>query len=257
MAKKKVRIDELMVAQKLAPDITTARAYILAGSVRWRDEVVDKVGTLLPLDTSLVMSVKKFVGRGAQKLIGAMNDFNIQKEFSGRVVLDVGSSTGGFTQACLNSGAVKVFALDVGFNQLDWSLRTDDRVVSMEKTDIREIDPEQFKDVDWIVVDISFVPIHKVWEPLANILKTSEARMLLLIKPQFELPKEDVPPGGVVSNPGQIQMSVKKVVELIESEGFGVEAPMASQVKGRYGNQEFFVLVQSFAKVCSSITPIL
>jgi 23S rRNA (cytidine1920-2'-O)/16S rRNA (cytidine1409-2'-O)-methyltransferase len=254
--KKKVRIDELMVAQKLAPDITTARAYILAGSVRCRDEIIDKVGSLLPLDASLVLHVKKFVGRGAQKLIGAMNDFNIEKEFLGRIVLDVGASTGGFTQACLKSGALKVFALDVGFNQLDWSLKTDDRVISMEKTDIREIDPEQFKEIDWIVVDVSFIPIRKVWEALANIMKTSGARMLLLIKPQFELPKEDVPAGGVISNPGQIQMSVKQVVELIEFEGFGVATPMASQVKGRYGNQEFFILVQSLAKVCSSKPPI-
>lgn len=183
---------------------------------------------------------RRFVSRGGEKLDAALDHFEI--DVRGLRCLDVGSSTGGFTDCLLQRGASHVVALDVGRGQLDWSLRNDDRVTSLERTDVRDVDPAQIGDLDLVVVDVSFISVRTVLESLARIAQG--APMLVLVKPQFEVREGRRAPGGVVRDDAVRERAVDAVVRKAEDLGLRCEASFASPVLGMEGNQELFVLLR-------------
>lgn len=227
----------------MAPDLTAARALIMAGQVVVDDQRADKPGALLAPGINLRLKNGRrpaFVSRGGEKLRGAVTDLGLAPVFANAVVLDVGASTGGFTQYCLELGAGKVIALDVGSNQLAWELRQDPRVEVVEQTDIRAFQPDAFPEVDIVVADISFNSLARLAPALRRAAPGAGARFLLLVKPQFELERHLVPTGGVVTDPELRRQACDKVVAAFVGLGLkaGGEAP--SRLPGRTGNVEIF-----------------
>lgn len=241
---KAFRLDQLLVGQGLVETMAKAKALIMAGQVVVDEQRCDKPGMMIkPEQQVRLKKAGKFVSRGGDKLESAITKLNLTDSFKEKYVLDVGSSTGGFSDCALSYGAKSVVALDVGSNQLAWKLRQDTRVISLEQTDIRDFEKKKYPDLDWIIGDISFNSIANL---LPSILEASVAKtkFLLLIKPQFELAKEDIPEGGVVRDKQLIEKAVNKVkMHLLESQlqVLGVEE---SGTKGRQGNQEIFILFQ-------------
>ena len=197
----KERLDVLLVNKGLATSREKAKAIIMSGNVYVDGQKEDKAGQSFP-DTAVIEvrgTTLKYVSRGGLKLEKAMQNFDVTLE--GKICMDVGSSTGGFTDCMLQNGAVKVYAVDVGHGQLDWKLRNDERVVCMEKTNFRYMVREDIQDdLDFASVDVSFISLTKILGPAYNLLKT-DAQMVCLIKPQFEAGKEKVGKKGVVREP--------------------------------------------------------
>ena len=194
----KERLDVLLVERRLADSREKAKAVIMSGIVYVNGQKEDKAGQTFDVTSNIELrgSTLKYVSRGGLKLEKAMNEFPI--ELDGTVCMDVGSSTGGFTDCMLMNGAVKVYSVDVGHGQLAWKLRQDDRVVVMEKTNIRYVTPEDIEDVlDFASIDVSFISLTKVLLPVKNLLK-SGGEVVCLIKPQFEAGREKVGKKGVV-----------------------------------------------------------
>ena len=194
----KERLDVLLVKRNLAESREKAKAIIMSGNVFVEDQREDKAGTTFPEDVKIEVRghVMPYVSRGGLKLEKAIKNFDVSVE--GKVCTDVGSSTGGFTDCMLQNGAVKVFAIDVGRGQLDWKLRQDPRVVCMEKTNIRYVTPEDIGEpVDFSSIDVSFISLTKVLEPIRDYL-TEDGEIVALIKPQFEAGREKVGKKGVV-----------------------------------------------------------
>ena len=194
----KERLDVLLVKRNLAESREKANAIIMSGNVFVEDQREDKAGTTFPEDVKIEVRghVMPYVSRGGLKLEKAIKNFDVSVE--GKVCTDVGSSTGGFTDCMLQNGAVKVFAIDVGRGQLDWKLRQDPRVVCMEKTNIRYVTPEDIGEpVDFSSIDVSFISLTKVLEPIRDYL-TEDGEIVALIKPQFEAGREKVGKKGVV-----------------------------------------------------------
>jgi 23S rRNA (cytidine1920-2'-O)/16S rRNA (cytidine1409-2'-O)-methyltransferase len=182
----------------------------------------------------------RFVSRGGEKLFSAITDLGLEQEFNGKVVLDIGASTGGFTDCLLQMGASKSIALDVGTAQLDWRLRQDPRVSSIEKTDIKDFNPVGFPEIDWVVADVSFTSLAKL---IPSIRKAApKARLLLLIKPQFELPRDRIPDGGVVTDDEDRHQAVETVKSALLKDGYNVVGTLDAKVVGRQGNREIFIL---------------
>ena len=251
---RRVRVDALLVEQGLAPTLEMARALILAGRVVVRDQRAHSAGQLVRRDVTIRVKDGRgaSVGRGVDKLQGALDDFGIADAFREAMVLDVGASTGGFTQTALTAGARRVYALDVGTNQLDWRLRTDARVVSIERTDVRDFVAPADVVFDWVVCDVSFTSIARIVPDLVRIAGL-RARLLLLVKPQFELPREMIPDGGVVSDDAlreRAVSSVKSALIAALGETAGKEdsawrfMTRESRVAGRAGNREIFLLAE-------------
>jgi 23S rRNA (cytidine1920-2'-O)/16S rRNA (cytidine1409-2'-O)-methyltransferase len=237
---KKNRLDEALIAKGLTDTVEKARALIMAGSVIVNDQRVDKPGLLIKQqDVIRIKDVRQFVSRGGDKLFGALKDFNLTQTLKDRVVLDVGASTGGFTDCCLQCGAALVLAVDIGTNQLDWSLRNNPKVQSFERTDIRQFQPPHGITIDWVVADVSFNHIGNFIASIAALAPRSS--LLLLVKPQFELPTELIPKGGVVSDNEIRQSALSAAVETVENHGFAVKKTAPSQVLGRSGNLEYFI----------------
>src|SRR5678815_2358520 len=210
---KKLRLDQLLVARGLFPSREQARRAILAGKVSVATRVVDKPSELLDEQTFIVVKpARKYVGRGALKLESGLEHFHI--DLQGKTALDIGASTGGFTDCMLQRGAKKIYAVDVGYGQLDWKLRNDPRVVVLEKINARFLTRDQVQElVDICVIDVSFISLTLILPNSVGLVKP-DGVILALIKPQFELQRSDVGKGGIVRDPRLHQKAQDKLVAL-------------------------------------------
>ena len=236
----KKRLDVLLVERGLADSNQKAQAMILAGEVHVDGARAEKAGTRFAEESRIEVSSRseKYASRGGMKLEGALADFSI--ETAGRVCLDVGASTGGFTDCLLQQGAARVYAVDVNMDQLAWKLRKDERVIRVERN-ARELRSEDIPErVDLIVVDVSFISAGKVLRPAARMAKAG-AELLILVKPQFELPREDVGAGGIVNDPALHKKAIAQVREAAMGAGLEVLGVRASRLAGAEGNQEYFL----------------
>lgn len=237
----KERIDKLLVQRQLAGSRERARALIMAGRVLVDEQVVDKVGARVDAAAELRLKGEDipYVSRGGLKLAEALKAFAVA--VAGRIAIDVGASTGGFTDCLLQNGAARVFAVDVGYGQLAWSLRDDARVVNLERTNIRHLQPDQLDAVpDLAVIDASFISLDKVL-PATLPLLAPDSDVLALIKPQFEVGKGQVGKGGVVRDPQQHTLVVDRVKALSEQLGCRVMGVCESPILGPKGNREFLI----------------
>jgi len=240
----KQRLDKLMVERGLAPSREKAQALIMAGQVVVGDHAVDKAGRQVAGDVEIRIKgdVLPYVSRGGLKLKKALDEFGV--DVSGRVAIDVGASTGGFTDCLLQAGALKVFAVDVGYGQLAWKLQQDPRVVSMEKTNIRHLLPEQLDTLpDLAVIDASFISLAKVLPATVNLLKPG-GRIIALIKPQFEVGKGEVGKGGIVRDPAAHERVVEAVRRTAIEMGLFAAGVCESPITGADGNREFLILLE-------------
>jgi 23S rRNA (cytidine1920-2'-O)/16S rRNA (cytidine1409-2'-O)-methyltransferase len=237
----KARIDKLLVELGLAGSRDRARALILANRVLVDEVPVTKAGAQVSPDAQVRIRGDDlpFVSRGGLKLDGALDDLGL--DVTDRVVLDVGASTGGFTDCCLKRGASRVFAVDVGRGQLDWSLRNDPRVFCLERQNARHLEPSMLPGLaDLAVVDVSFISLTKVLEPVCSCLVPG-GQVLAMVKPQFEVGREKVGKGGVVRNEADRASAVQQVVAYAESIGLELRGRADSRVAGPKGNLEVFV----------------
>lgn len=234
------RADLLLVELGLADTRTKAQALILAGRVYSGQVRVEKPGTRLPEGTELsVTETMPYVGRGGLKLAAALDQFDVDPK--GKVCLDVGASTGGFTDCLLQRGASRVYAVDVGYGQLDWNLRNDARVTVMERTNFRNIDDDALPhDIDIAVADVSFISLKLILPRLGVFLKKG-AQAVLLVKPQFEAGKEKVGKGGIVRDEKVREEALTGVLEEALRLQFSVCGRMDSPIRGATGNLEFLV----------------
>ena len=237
----KERLDVLLVKRNLAESREKAKAYIMAGNVFVDGVREDKAGS--SFEETVQIEVKglamKYVSRGGFKLEKAVEQFGVNLE--GKTCMDVGSSTGGFTDCMLQNGAVKVFAIDVGTNQLAWKLRTDERVVSMEKTNIRYVTPEDIGQlVDFVSIDVAFISLSKVLGPVYELM-AEWAEIGCLIKPQFEAGREKVGKKGVVRDKKVHEEVVIAVTSFVAATGFELLRLDYSPIKGPEGNIEYLL----------------
>jgi len=240
----KKRLDVMLFERGLADSREKAKRLIMAGIVYVDNNKEDKAGSTF--DEEAVIEVRgktlKYVSRGGLKLEKAMDVYGIRLD--GMVCMDVGASTGGFTDCMLQNGAVKVYSVDVGHGQLDWKLRNDPRVVCMEKTNIRYVEPEHIDDVlDFASIDVSFISLTKVLGPVRNLLKDG-GEVVCLIKPQFEAGREKVGKKGVVRDKSVHREVIKMVADFALSIGFSVKGLDFSPVKGPEGNIEYLLYIK-------------
>jgi len=243
----KQRIDQLLVERNLAPSREKARALILAGQVMVDGQRVDKAGHTVSADARVeVAQSMRYVSRGGLKLEGALEHFGIAVE--GLVAIDVGSSTGGFTDCLLQRGAVRVYAIDVGTGQLDWKLRNDPRVIAREQVNARYLDAAMFPEqMDLAVCDVSFISVTMILPMLPPILKP-DAGMVILVKPQFELERHQVGKGGIVREPELHAQACQRVAGAVEALGFASET-IPSPITGAAGNHEFLLYARRGSRV--------
>ncbi|MGW8320370.1 MAG: TlyA family RNA methyltransferase [Thermodesulfobacteriota bacterium] len=237
-AMEKVRVDRLMVEQGLAPSRHKAQALVMGGKVRVNGVRVDKAGTLIPLDSEIEISEDlPYVSRGGLKLEAALRAFSIDPR--GRRAMDIGASTGGFTDCLLKHGADEVVAVDVGYGQLDWSLRNDPRVILLEKTNIRYLNPEASGGLcDLITIDVSFISLSLVLPKALEFLSPG-GTLVALIKPQFEVGPSEVGKGGIVREPAKHQRVVSEVCDWARGLGLELVGTLPSPLTGAKGNREF------------------
>lgn len=239
---KKERLDVILVNQGYAPSREKAKAIIMSGNVFVDGQREDKAGTAFD-ESKIRLEVRgatlKYVSRGGLKLEKAMDRW--QFELDGKICMDIGSSTGGFTDCMLQNGAAKVYSVDVGHGQLAWKLRNDPRVVCMEQTNFRYLTPQDIPDrLDFASVDVSFISLTKILIPARNLLKTG-GKMVCLIKPQFEAGREKVGKNGVVREPEIHREVIRKIVDYADSIGFSVKHLDHSPIKGPEGNIEYLL----------------
>lgn len=235
----KKRLDILLVERLYADSRTKAQAIIMSGNVYVNGQKADKPGTSFEETVEIEVrgAVCPYVSRGGLKLEKALRDFGVKPE--DYVCSDSGASTGGFTDCLLQQGAKKVFAIDVGYGQLDWKIRSDERVVVMERTNIRYVTPEDLGEpLDLSVIDVSFIGLEIVLPTIKTLLKPT-GQVLCLIKPQFEAGKENVGKKGVVRDPKIHKMVLDNFVSLVNTLGFRILGLTFSPVKGPEGNIEF------------------
>lgn len=241
--RKKSRLDQLLVGRGFFPSREQARRAILAGNVSVGTRIAAKPSELLDEQTAIaVKATRKYVGRGALKLESALEHFDI--DVHGKTALDIGASTGGFTDCMLQRGAEKVYAVDVGYGQLDWKLRNDPRVIVLEKINARFLTRDQVPElVDVCVIDVSFISLTLIL-PNAMALLRPDGIILALIKPQFELQRSDVGKGGIVRDPRLHQKAQDKIVAFVNDLGHVVDGIAPAAIKGADGNQEFFACIR-------------
>lgn len=242
---KKERLDVLMVQRNLAESREKAKALIMSGIVYVNGQKEDKAGTSFEETVQIEVrgNTLKYVSRGGLKLEKAMSRFGVQ--LAGKVCMDVGASTGGFTDCMLQNGAVKVYSVDVGHGQLAWKLRNDDRVVCMEKTNIRYVTPEDIGDrIRFASIDVSFISLTKVLGPVKALL-TEDGQIVCLIKPQFEAGREKVGKKGVVREKSVHLEVIRMVIQYALSIGFEVLNLEYSPIKGPEGNIEYLLYLQN------------
>lgn len=250
MTKKSQRLDERLVQLGLATDLRQASALVMEGRVIVDDQRVDKPSTPVADLSSIRLKAtkqksKQFVSRGGDKLYEAVESFQLIGQFEGSSIVDVGSSTGGFTDCVLQLGAKRVLCIDVGLNQLHFSLRRDPRVETRESTDVRSISRKDicFEHIDWICADLSFISAQSYIESLSSLMDQN-TRLLLLVKPQFETPRADIPEGGVIDAPDQIEHALERVRLFVQArENLKLVGEHRLSVHGAKGNKEAFFLI--------------
>ena len=237
----KIRLDQLLVERGLSESRERAKRRIMAGEVLVDGQKIDKAGTMVKPEAEirLLGNDLPYVSRGGLKLAKAIEEFGVTLE--GKTAADIGASTGGFTDCMLQNGAKKVYAIDVGYGQLAWKLRTDERVVNMERTNIRYVTLDDIGEpLDFASIDVAFISLDKVL-PVAETLLSETGEILALIKPQFEAGREHVGKKGVVRDPAIHEAVCHKVVDLARSLAFVPKALTFSPVKGPEGNIEYLV----------------
>lgn len=237
----KKRVDVMAVEQGLAPTREKAQALIMAGRVLTGDRLLDKPGLKIAADTPLRLKgeIDGYVSRGAYKLKGALDEYGI--DLAGKACLDVGASTGGFTQICLERGARVVYAVDVGKNQLDWKLRNDSRVISMEGVNMRLAPPDLLPEkVAFACIDASFISLRLLL-PQTKLFLLDGADLVALIKPQFEVGPENVGKGGIVKDGALHDRVTEELASFAQSIGFQVLGLIESSIRGTTGNKEFLI----------------
>ncbi len=241
---KKTRLDQALVERGLVQSRQRAQALIMANKVRVNDQPLDKPGVRISEDAEIVLKEPDlpFVSRGALKLEAAIDQLQI--DVRQLVCIDVGASTGGFTDCLLQHGAARVYAVDVGYGQLAWKLRQDARVVVIERTNIRYMPEETVPELmDLATVDTSFISLKQVVPAVLNFMKKN-ASLLALIKPQFEVGKSNVGKGGVVRDPALHEAVIMELSEFFTDIGLSCEAVIPSPIKGPKGNKEFVVYLR-------------
>ncbi|MBI4212096.1 MAG: TlyA family RNA methyltransferase [Deltaproteobacteria bacterium] len=238
-SKKKLRLDELLLERELVSSLKEAQALIMSGEILVHERPHSKPGELIA--TSAVIRLRSepsvYVSRGGLKLAHALKIFQV--EVKDRVCLDVGASTGGFTDCLLQHGAQKVFAVDVGYGILDDKLRRDPRVVVLERTNIRHFTPAMMRDaIDVVTIDVSFISVEAVL-PVIHTLIDGEAHVITLIKPQFEVEKEEVGEGGIIRDPKLHQKAIDRILGAAKKLKWSVKGTTESPIKGAKGNLEF------------------
>jgi 23S rRNA (cytidine1920-2'-O)/16S rRNA (cytidine1409-2'-O)-methyltransferase len=239
----KIRLDLLLVKKELARSREKAQAMIGAGEVWVNQKLIDKPGVAVDAESHLEIKSKlnRYVSRGGLKMEKALKDFEI--DCTGRVVLDIGASTGGYTDCVLQHGALKVYALDVGYGQLDWHLRNDTRVVNLEKTNIRYVQPGLFPEAfDLITIDVSFISTGKVF-PVLPALLLPAGQVVSLVKPQFEAEKRQVGKKGVIKNKDVHAFVLARTIASAREQGLYCSKITFSPLTGPKGNIEFFILL--------------
>lgn len=238
---KKERLDAVLMNRGLFESRARAQAAIMAGQVLVNEQKIDKPGTSVAPEANIRIIGDKlpYVSRGGLKLEKALQIFPISVK--GKVVADIGASTGGFTDCALQNGAAKVYAVDVGYGQLAWKLRTDERVINMERTNVRYLEPVAIGElVDAVTIDVAFISLDKVLPAVHKILKP-EGFVIALIKPQFEAGRENVGKKGVVRDAAVHESVIKNVIAFAKGEGFGVAGLDFSPIKGPEGNIEYLL----------------
>jgi 23S rRNA (cytidine1920-2'-O)/16S rRNA (cytidine1409-2'-O)-methyltransferase len=240
----KQRLDVALAARGLCDSREQAKRLILAGEVMINGQRAAKAGTSVSTDDVLEVKEKpRYVSRGGFKLEGALQAFGI--DVAGFTCMDVGASTGGFTDCLLQHGAAKVYAFDVGTNQLAWKLRSDPRVVSREQFNVRHLQPSDVPGmIDFAVFDVSFISLQLVMPPVMSVLHPEHGAIICLIKPQFELTREDVGRGGIVRDPALHRQAVEKIRDFVSRQaGFHWRGVIESPIKGTDGNTEFLAWI--------------
>ena len=251
--REKARLDKLIFDRGMASSRERARALIMAGQVVVGDHVADKAGQMVPVDAQIRLKgdVLPFVSRGGLKLQKALAEFGI--DVAGLAVLDVGASTGGFTDCLLQRGARKVFAVDVGYGQLAWKLRTDERVMNLEKTNIRYLEPGTLEELpDMAVIDASFISLAKVLPNTIRLIK-DDGIVIALIKPQFEVGRGEVGKGGVVRDEKKHREVTDSIRTLAENLGLEVKGETESPILGPKGNREFLIYLRKRGEESSAL----
>jgi 23S rRNA (cytidine1920-2'-O)/16S rRNA (cytidine1409-2'-O)-methyltransferase len=244
MAGAKERLDKLMVERGIVPTREQARGMIMAGDVVVNDHVVSKAGHAVDADSEIRLKREPmpYVSRGGLKLATALDEFDI--DVKGVVAIDVGASTGGFTDCLLQRGARIVYSVDVGYGQLAWKLRQDERVVNLEKTNIRHLAVDRLTERPQLaVIDASFISLEKVLPPTIGLLG-AEARIVALIKPQFEVGRGGVGKGGIVRDSAQHDAVIESVRRVAETLGLQVHGVIESPLLGAKGNREFLIYME-------------
>ncbi|MCE5281890.1 MAG: TlyA family RNA methyltransferase [Deltaproteobacteria bacterium] len=240
----RIRLDRLLVERGLAENIEQAQAMILSGAVIVADRPQDKAGTQVPADAPVRIRGEEcpYVSRGGLKLRGALDAFNLAVE--GMTAIDVGASTGGFTDCLLQAGAAKVYALDVAYGQLAWRLREDPRVVPIERMNVRHYDGAGITGpIDLAVIDASFISLKQVIPPVLKWIR-DEAIVVALVKPQFEARKAEVGPHGVVRDPAIHERLLEEIDRFCRGLGLEVLGRCESPLTGPAGNREFFICLR-------------
>ena len=243
----KKRLDLILVEREFFETREKANREIMAGNVIVNEQVVIKAGIMFKDNDELNIRVKdkmKYVSRGGLKLEKAIKAWDL--DFSDKLVLDIGASTGGFTDCALQNGARRVYSVDVGKNQLDWKLRNDEKVVSLEEMHIKDLKEEDIenKKVDFIVIDVSFISLTKVIPYFKKFLAQS-GKIVMLVKPQFEVGREKIGRNGVVENEEYHNEAIKKIISFSKEEGYELIGVEDSPIKGAKGNKEFLMLIKS------------
>lgn len=249
--KNKTRLDSLLVEKNLAQSGNQARALIMSGRVAVNGKKVEKPGTAVKKDSEITVEhdPRRFVSRGGLKLEKAITEFDI--DMRGKIALDIGASTGGFTDCLLRFGASRVYAFDVGHGQIDWKLRNDRRVIVREKINCRYLRAEDVGEkVDIVTVDVSFISLTMIVEPAVSVL-ADNATLIALIKPQFEVGRKDVGTKGIVRNEDKLKEVNNKIMLYLSELGFKVKGIIESPIKGSGGNREFLVCASWTAPISS------
>lgn len=246
----KKRLDLLLVEKKFFETREKAKREIMAGNVIVNEQAVIKAGMMFKDTDELNIRIKdklKYVSRGGLKLEKAIKIWNL--DFKDKLVLDIGASTGGFTDCSLQNGAKLVFSVDVGKNQLDWKLRNNEKVVSMEEMHIKDLKENDLKGekVDFIVIDVSFISLTKVIPYFKKFLK-EDGKIIMLIKPQFEVGREKIGKNGVVENEEYHDEAIKKIISFSKECGYTLVGVEDSPIKGTKGNKEFLIYLKNCKK---------
>jgi 23S rRNA (cytidine1920-2'-O)/16S rRNA (cytidine1409-2'-O)-methyltransferase len=241
----KDRLDQILISRKIAPTIETARAMIYAGEVYIAEQVSDKPGRLCSTEVSIRVKEKcQYVSRGGLKLEKALSHFRISP--SDLICIDIGASSGGFTDCLLQHNARKVHAVDVAYGQLAWKIRQDPRVVVLERFNARKITSKDINGelIDLAVMDVSFISLTTLLPPISKLF-AQDVAILALIKPQFELPRDDIGPRGVVAEPSLHKKAIDKIESFVQQSGLISRGTVPSPILGPKGNREFLIYITS------------